>query len=220
MKQRPPLTTKRPLFPFLTLLALLALAAVPALAQPGPGARAGGGPGMMGMGMMNAAPGPMGGRMMMGPGMGGCMGGNCWKGGGCGCGMGRGHRGGGRIVAAAFREIRGYLAGARFLGLDDKQQERLEDLADDLAATAARTRADIQVARIRLQRLMAKDVPDTKAAEKLLERIAGLQTNVRVAAVKTAAEARKVLTAEQRAKVREMGPAWAMPMPMNDGPTP
>jgi hypothetical protein len=230
----------------LALLLVLTLAAAPASAQTGqpapqqvqappqgtanPGCRMMGGSGMgMGPGMMGH--GMMGGGMGMGPGMMGggmsmqqmCMMGDCWRDGMMGRGMMTGGMmkdtpGPGMTIQTAFREVNGYRMSARALGLNENQLQRLNGIEEALMSAVIRGRADLQIAALDFRRTMAQDAPDLKKAEEIVNRKAESWKQIQKVAINAVAEARKVLTPEQRQKAKGMTAApGRMMMPMAPG---
>jgi Spy/CpxP family protein refolding chaperone len=200
---------------FLTILFSLALAASPAWAQSvpapqqgqiqpaKPGCRMLGGSGMgRGWGMGGGTGRYMGRRA------GGryCMMGGCWGG---GTGMGRIGRMGAcpgprQTVRSAFHEINGYQMNADDLGLNEDQLKRLDTIEETLTTTAIKTRADLQIAAIDLRRAMTQETPDTTKAGTLIDQEGKMWTDLQKKAVKAVADARKVLTPEQRQKAHKM----------------
>ncbi|MDA8164982.1 MAG: periplasmic heavy metal sensor, partial [Desulfobacteraceae bacterium] len=179
-----------------------------------PGCRMMGGSGMgMGPGMM------MGGMMGM---QRGCMMGECWRGGMGGPMMGRmgmmGGQGLGMTVHRAFREINTYQAKAQALGLNEGQLQRLDTLEEALATAVIKGRADMEIAGLDLRRAMSQETPDLKKADEAVNRKTETWKAIQKNAINAVAEARKVLTPEQRQKVRGLtGPPGRMMMPMAPG---
>lgn len=180
------------------------------------------GPGMMGrrgMGPNMRRHWGMGRMGMMPP----CMMGSCWQAGGRGFGMG--HMGTMRrsgpqwIVRNAFCELTGYQMNAASLGLNANQRERIETIEEDLSTAAIKARADLQIAAIDLRRAMAKETPDLTKAGAVIDRTGKMWTGLQKTAIKAVAEARKVLTPEQRQKAQEMT-LRARPMMMRMQPAP
>jgi Spy/CpxP family protein refolding chaperone len=141
------------------------------------------------------APDDMGGGGGMGPG---------------GMGMGRGMRHGGRMMhRGAF--------GARLaeaLDLTAEQREKMKAAQERQERKAIQARADIQLARLDLHKLMQADKPDSKAIEAQIDRIAGLRAGLQKSRVATMIEFRASLTPEQQKKLRdlrEQGPRMRNP---------
>ncbi len=90
------------------------------------------------------------------------------------------------------------------LGLDEKQTEAVRAIRSRVAKETVRKRADLQVARIDLRDLMAKDQVDLATADALVKKMAGLQAEIRIAHIKSMQEVKGVLTPEQRKKFKEL----------------
>jgi Spy/CpxP family protein refolding chaperone len=79
---------------------------------------------------------------------------------------------------------------------------------------AIQARADIQLARLDLRKLMEADKPDSKAIEAQIDRIAGLRAGLEKSRMATMLEFRASLTPEQQKKLRELrerGPQMRSP---------
>ncbi len=90
------------------------------------------------------------------------------------------------------------------LGLDEKQKEAVKAIQSRTAKDTVRKKADIQLARIDLREILAKDQVDLSAAEANLKRTAALQTDIRLSHIKAMQEIKALLTPEQRAKFKEL----------------
>lgn len=155
---------------------------------PAPGASVGPGAGP-GSGMM--APGGMG-PGMMGP------------------GMGRpqmpGMRGmdGDRGRAAKRPVITLMLHHRQQLGLGDEQVAKLRELRSVFEKEAIRARADLRIAEVDLDDLLDQDQVDLAQAESLVRRQEGVRSSLRLARIKAVEQAKAVLTAEQRQRLRRL----------------
>lgn len=112
-----------------------------------------------------------------------------------GLGMGRGlgrHGGMGRGFAA--------------LDLTDAQRERLAAIHERQARRGIQARADLQLARLDLRKLMRAEAPNTAAINAQIDRLARMRADLQKSHVATRLEARAVLTPEQRKQLREAGP--------------
>jgi Spy/CpxP family protein refolding chaperone len=89
------------------------------------------------------------------------------------------------------------------LGITDEQRKKLEDLAFNNAKMAIQARANLQVHRMELERLMHSDNPDRSAIEKKIQEISQAQTALMRGMINTSLEERSILTKEQRDKIRE-----------------
>jgi Spy/CpxP family protein refolding chaperone len=115
---------------------------------------------------------------------------------GMGPGMGRGgrfmHRGGfGPMLA-------------RELDLTPEQQDKMKASRDREERKAIQARADIQLARLDLRKLMEADKPDSKAIEAQIDKIAGLRAGLEKSHVATMLDFRASLTPEQQKKLRDL----------------
>jgi len=125
-------------------------------------------------------------------------------------GMGRGMGHGGRMMH------RGGLGPrlARELELTAEQKEKMKAAHERQERKAIQARADIQLARLDLRKLMQADKPDSKAIEAQIDRIAGLRAGLEKSRVATMLEFRASLTPEQQKKLRELresGPQMRAP---------
>ncbi len=90
------------------------------------------------------------------------------------------------------------------LGLDEKQKDSIREIRIRVEKETVRKRAEIQVARIDLRAMLSKDQVDMGATEAQLKKIAAMQTEIRLAHIKSVQEIKAVLTPEQRNKWKEM----------------
>ncbi len=147
-------------------------------------------PGMRGEARMHAGPGGPG----MRPGMGAMHGGRgAWgmRRGGMGMGMGMG--------PMMLRE----------LDLTEAQRAKVEDIHERTMKRAIQARADVQLARLDLGRLLRAERPDARAIDAQIDRIATLRAGIAKAHVGALLEVRGLLTPEQQKKLQElrrMGP--------------
>lgn len=159
-----------------------------------------GGPGEHGP--MSGGP-PMGGRHMGPGGMHGEMG----PGGPGGMRGGPGMRG-----SVGMRHggpgMRGGMMHARLAQLDlsSSQRERLATIREGHARKAIQMRADLQLARLDMAKLMRAENPDQSALNSQIDRMARLRADAAKARLSGHLEMRSVLTAEQIKKLHERGP--------------
>lgn len=176
-----------------TLLALVVVGATLGLAAPGFAQMMGG---MMQGGMQGGGGG-------MGPGTMGGMG-EAMPG---GRGMRHPHEG---------PQITLMLHHARDLGLTPDQERSLRDLRTAFEKEFVRKRAEIRVAEIDLDALLAQERWDMAKVEALAKQIATLQADLRVARLKTIAQGRALLTPDQLQKLKDL--AHRMGPPAGGGP--
>jgi len=126
-----------------------------------------------------------------GPGMGlhGGMGRGMGRGAGRGMGLHRGMGFGPGMFAA--------------LDLTDAQREKLADLHERQQRKAIQARADMQLARMDLRKLMQADAPSATAIHAQIDRLTRLQSDMRKSRVSTYLEARALLTPEQQKQLKE-----------------
>lgn len=110
---------------------------------------------------------------------------------------GRSGRGGGR----------GWFGNPRLqeeLGLTDEQTEKLRMLRVEARKAAVRNRADLQVRRIELGEVLRADSPSKAQVDRKVQEITKLQGAAFAARINTMLSAKAILTPEQRAKAREL----------------
>lgn len=112
--------------------------------------------------------------------------------------------------------MRGAMMHARWaqLGLSDAQNERLRAIHEAHARKAIQMRADLQIVKLDMAKLMRADKPDAGAINAQIDRMARMRADAAKARVGVMLEARTVLTAEQLQKLKEHKP---MPMRMMHG---
>jgi len=122
-------------------------------------------------------------------------------GGGMGPGMGmrRGWPGGPMARRGGGMAMRLRLAQ---LDLSDAQRAKLRDLHEAHARKAIQRRADMQLARLDLHRLMSADRPDPGAVNAQIDKLARLHADGLKAAFDMRMQARAVLTPEQLKQLR------------------
>jgi Spy/CpxP family protein refolding chaperone len=95
------------------------------------------------------------------------------------------------------------------LGLSDSQRERLRELRDTHERQAIERRAQLQLARLDLRRLMRADHPDPEAVNAQIDRLARLRAEQMKSAYDLRLRAQSVLTDEQLQKLRSRAPGAA-----------
>lgn len=96
------------------------------------------------------------------------------------------------------------------LGLSDQQETRLREIRESRQRDAIRHRADLEVARLDLRRLMESPTVDRKALDAKVKEISDLQAAGFRARVDTMLAMREVLTPEQMKKWQELRPERGM----------
>lgn len=122
--------------------------------------------------------------------------------------MGPGAMGRGRGMGRGMRAMRhGLGLGpriARELDLTEAQKEKMKAAQERQQRKAIQTRADIQLARLDLRKLMQADKPGQRAIDAQIDRISGLEAGLHKARVATMLEFRASLTADQQKKLKEL----------------
>jgi Spy/CpxP family protein refolding chaperone len=137
--------------------------------------------------------------------------------GGGGMGPGAMGHGMGRGMGHGARFMRGGGFGpmlAKELDLTPQQIEKMKASRDAQQRKAIQARADIQLARLDLRKLMQADKPDSRAIEAQIDKIAGLRAGMEKSRVSAMLDFRASLTPEQQKKLkdlRERGPQMRNP---------
>lgn len=114
-------------------------------------------------------------------------------------GMGRGHgRGMGMGPGAGMH--RAFAA----LDLTEAQREKMADLHERQQRKAIQARADLQLARMDLHKLMRADAPSASAINAQIDRVSKLQADQHKSRAATFLEARGLLTPEQQKQLKAM----------------
>lgn len=192
---------------------------------PGGGAGGAGGPGGHGMMMFHGGQGPQG-----GPGAGGEQCGPGCTGEDCGAGMGAGHgkgHGGMRGMGMGMRGHGGPGMGRgmrhpgmmfAMLDLSDAQKEKMRDIHERAARTQIQARADMQIARMDMAKLMRADNPDQSAIYTQIDKMAQIRASMQKTRAAAMLEARAQLTPDQKKKMKEMRGKGPMMMHGGMGP--
>jgi Spy/CpxP family protein refolding chaperone len=121
--------------------------------------------------------------------------------GGMGPGLGFHHGGPGGPMARRGRAMAMRMRLAQ-LDLSDAQRAKLRDLHEAHARRAIQRRADMQLARLDLHKLMSADRPDPGAVNAQIDRLAKIHADGLKAAFEMRMQARAVLTPEQLRQLR------------------
>jgi len=89
------------------------------------------------------------------------------------------------------------------LKLTDAQRRKLREIGEGLARKAIQRRADVELARLDLARLIREDSSDRPRIEGQIDLLAKLRADQMKAAVRARLDAREVLTADQRKQLTE-----------------
>jgi Spy/CpxP family protein refolding chaperone len=135
-------------------------------------------------------------------------------------GMGMGMRHGGMGGRPMFnrRAAMGMRARLAQLDLTEAQSSKLRDLHEAHARKAVQRRADMQLARMDLRKLMRADKPDMGAVNAQIDKIARMQAEGLKSAFEVRMQARAVLTPEQLKKLRAPMDPMRMRQDMMDTP--
>lgn len=90
------------------------------------------------------------------------------------------------------------------LDLTDAQREKFADLHERQQRKAIQARADMQLARMDLHKLMQADAPSATAINAQIDKVSRLQSDMRKSQVATLLEARALLTPEQQKQLKAM----------------
>ena len=93
---------------------------------------------------------------------------------------------------------------ARELDLTPQQIEKMKASHEAQQRKTIQGRADIQIARLDLRKLIEADKPDSRAIEAQIDRIAGLRAGLAKSRVAAMLDFRAALTPEQQKKLREL----------------
>lgn len=145
---------------------------------------------------------------MGGPGGPGMMGGPGGMG-GPGMHRGMGGPGGGRMGRMAHRFA--------MVDLTDAQRDKMRDIHERQMRRGIQARADLQLARMDMQKLMRSDKPEAAALNAQVDRMAKMRADQAKAHIGAFLEARALLTPEQLKKFNE-GPGKGPGMKMMHGP--
>lgn len=94
------------------------------------------------------------------------------------------------------------------LHLSDAQRSRLADIRERQARRDITGRADLQLARMDLGKLLRSEKPDAAAINAQIDRLAALRATQAKARVASHLEARAVLTSEQLGELRTLREQW------------
>ena len=116
-------------------------------------------------------------------------------------GMGRGRRGGrGRTRGGAGNLLR--LADK--LGLSEGQRSELSEILTSHRKDTIRVKAEIEIAKVDLQKLTRQEDPNLDAVEAQIRNIADLEAGIKFSQIKVRVETKNVLTEEQKTALKKM----------------
>lgn len=97
----------------------------------------------------------------------------------------------------------GYHRRLAALNLTQEQRDRIAAVRDAAARTMVQSRADLQLARLDLQKLLRSETPDQNAIDAQIDRMASIRGSMMKARVGARLQVRAILTPEQRSKLHE-----------------
>lgn len=116
-------------------------------------------------------------------------------------GMGRGRRGGpGRMS--------GLLRLADEVDLSEAQRDELSEIFTSHRKDTIKRKAEIELAKVDLQKLARQEEPDMDAVEAQLRKIADLQVEMKLSQIKVRVDPRDVLTEEQKTALKKIRQDW------------
>jgi Spy/CpxP family protein refolding chaperone len=89
------------------------------------------------------------------------------------------------------------------LNLTQEQRDRIAGVRDTQARAMVQSRADLQLARLDLQKLLRSDTPDQNAIDAQIDRMAAIRAGMMKERVGARLQVRSILTPEQRSKLHE-----------------
>lgn len=112
------------------------------------------------------------------------------------------------------------LQNADKLGLDEKQKGQLEEIKVRYTRDIIRYDAELKIAEMELDTLLGKRDVDLPKVNEAIRKVAGVEAEIRYLRVEAFTEARKVLTDEQRKRLKELMemPSTPMKMEMMESP--
>ena len=96
---------------------------------------------------------------------------------------------------------------AQRLNLSAAQRQKLQEIGDRVMRQAIRRRSDIELGELDLANLLRSENPDEVRVDRQVDELARLRAEQVKAALRARLEARKILTRQQREKLRDWMPA-------------
>lgn len=97
------------------------------------------------------------------------------------------------------------------VGLDEKQQRALDAIKINVAKSLIRKTAEARIARIDLREALSGENVDMKAVEQKVQAVALLHAEMELAVIRGIEEAKALLTAQQKTRLKELRRAHDMP---------
>ncbi|MFH1068917.1 MAG: Spy/CpxP family protein refolding chaperone [Candidatus Glassbacteria bacterium] len=113
-------------------------------------------------------------------------------------------RGAQGLLQGKYRGPNFYLKLSSDLGLDDSQVQKIKAIRMELVKQSSQVQSRLIVSRAELRDMLDSDNIDLAKAQAKVTEISGLRSDLLAAGLKARVEATRVLTDEQRKKVREM----------------
>lgn len=108
------------------------------------------------------------------------------------------------VIAAPGPDREGRVTPRERLGLSESQEQQLKELRLQHKRDAVRRQADLKIARLDLQELMSAPTLDERAITAKVKQLGALQSAAFEARMQARLEAQRLLTPEQRQKMRDM----------------
>jgi Spy/CpxP family protein refolding chaperone len=120
-------------------------------------------------------------------------------------GMMQGMMGGGMMAQKhQMPTLQMLLSLADELKLNEEQVKSIQKIGFNLQKEVIRKNADRSIAEVELNALLIEDKPNFEQAQQKIQQIATLEGELKIAQIKASIDAKKVLTDEQRAELKEM----------------
>jgi len=103
------------------------------------------------------------------------------------------------------RAVDRYLRRKDELGLSEEQVESLKSIKDSHQREMIRKKADLELAMLDLENLLSEEDIDLSKAESLTKKIGSLRAEMRFKGIEAAVKAKRILTEEQREKLKGLG---------------
>ena len=108
------------------------------------------------------------------------------------------------------------LMNAEKLGLNNKQKEQLEELKTKYTKEIIRQDAESQIAEMDVEQLLKAEDTDLAKVKDALKKAEGIDTQIRYIRIEAFIEARKLLTEEQKGKLKKLMEKPVAPMMMKE----
>lgn len=96
------------------------------------------------------------------------------------------------------------LMNAEKLGLSEKQKSDMEEIRNKYTKEVIRQDAELKIAEMDVEGLLKKDDINLSKVKDALKKVEGMETHIRYLRIEAFVEARKILTNEQKGKLKEL----------------